>query len=173
MKHAGFEKRHMVVDPERIPVREEIEQYLGALAENVETGRGLILVGDVGVGKTMALSYMARRMLVENYGVWCARMAELVDAIADRESRKATVMRLISVQILMLDDFGTAEMQPWVLSTLDGVVDKRYSDEKPTLISTNMTRDKLLHDPNLRRMVDRWRQCNRLLKFGDQSQRHE
>lgn len=172
MERSGFGSQYQHPNPERIRVLEAVSEYLAHLRVNIQTGRGLILSGDVGVGKTMTLGYMARQMLEEGIGVWKVHMPQLVEDLADRDRRRAVVERAIRVQVFMLDDFGSGDMPTWVLGILEGIVEHRYSNQRPTIVTTNLDRQVLVKAPEFRRIVDRWREKNRWVGIGGTSQRH-
>lgn len=168
---AGFAPRYHSPDPARIPARSLVEEFLSNLATNLQAGRGLILTGDVGVGKTYAMAYMARRMLVENVGVWKVHMSDLIQILSDQQQRKTAVERCLKVQVLMWDDWGTAQAPPWVLDMLDGIVESRNGRMAPMVVSTNLPPQKLKADPQTRRIVDRWSESAGLIQMGNRSQR--
>lgn len=168
---AGFAPRYHSPDPTRIPARSVVEEFLGNLGPNLKAGRGLILTGNTGVGKTFAMAYIARRLLVENHGVWKVHASDLVLALDDVQRRKPTVERLLKVEVLMLDDWGTASMPPWVLSIMDGVVEARNGRMAPMIVSTNMRTDELFRKQEYRRIVDRWKESTAVVRMGDTSQR--
>lgn len=171
MKHADFGLRYVNPDPDKIRCRQVVEQYLGNLDVNVRDGRGLVFTGDVGVGKTMVLGYMARRMLSANVGVWKAHFPAFIDGLQDRQRKVALVQRAISVEVLMIDDFGSGEIAPWVIGVLEGIIESRYGNNKPTIITTNIGHDELVEHEDFRRMVDRWRETCRMVRIAGPSQR--
>ena len=171
MKHADFGQRYVNPDPERIRCRQVVEQYLGNLDANVREGRGLVFTGDVGVGKTMILGYMARRMLSANVGVWKAHFPAFIDGLQDRQRKLALVERAIRVEVLMIDDFGSGEIAPWVIGVLEGVIESRYGNNKPTIVTTNIGKDELVANPDFRRIVDRWRETSTMIRIAGESQR--
>lgn len=168
---AGFAPRYHTPDPARIPARSVVEEYLGNLAANLKAGRGLLLTGNTGVGKTFAMAYLARRMLVENHGVWKIHASDLVMKLEDVQQRKQVVERCLKVEVLMLDDWGTATMPPWVLSIMDGIVEARNGRLAPVIVSTNMRTDELFRKQEYRRIVDRWKESTAVVRMGDASQR--
>jgi DNA replication protein DnaC len=173
LTHAGFGSRYHHVDPERMRARAAVEQYLGTLQENRSTGRGLVLTGDVGVGKTMTLGYLARQMLKDDIGVWKVHMPTWTEELNDRTTRKAQVQRAIKVEVLMIDDLGSGDMPTWVLGIVEGIVEHRYANRKPVIVTTNLSREMLVKDVAFRRMVDRWRETCTIVAIGGTSQRHD
>lgn len=168
---AGFAPRYHSPDPARIPARSLVEEFLRDLEANLQAGRGLILTGDTGVGKTFAMAYLARQMLTENIGVWKVHMSDLVMALNDSQTRKPAVERCLKVQVLMLDDWGASGMPPWVLDIMDGIVESRNGRLAPMVISTNMSPEDLKKKHEYKRIVDRWGESTGLIQMGNKGQR--
>jgi len=173
MKLAGFGARYQTADPERIRPRADVEEWLRDVPDHLKTGRGLLMAGDVGVGKTMILGYLGKQLLQQNVGVWKVHMPTFIEEVNDRSLRKGLVERAIKVDVLMLDDFGSGDMPPWVLGIIEGIVEHRYAHCKPMIVTTNLPRDVLVGDQAFRRMVDRWREACKLVQIGGTSQRHD
>lgn len=173
MQHAGFGKHYLNPEPEKIRARQIVEQYLGTMMQNVQTGRGLVFTGDVGTGKTFTLAYMARRMLTENVGVRKVLFPMFIDELQDRQRRLALVQQAIRAEVLMIDDFGSGEIAPWTIGVVEGIVESRYGNDKPTIVTTNLSREALVGNEMFRRMVDRWREKCTMVAIGGTSMRHD
>jgi len=173
LQHAGFGKHYWNPEPEKIRSRQIVEQYLGQLMENIRTGRGVVFTGDVGTGKTFTLAYMARRMLGENVGVHKVLFPMFIDDLQDRQRRVALVQRAIKAEVLMIDDFGSGEIAPWTIGVVEGIIESRYGNNKPTIVTTNLSRDDLVANEMFRRMVDRWRETCTIVAIGGTSMRHD
>lgn len=176
LKLAGFGQRYLTPDPTRIRAMRAVEEYLGKLREHLDNGRGMVITGDVGVGKTMTLSYLAKKLLEADVGVWRVMVNDFVgalnDAEASREYKSGLIRRAMSVEVLMWDDLGSGEIEPKILGVMERIVEHRYANHKPTIVATNMPRDVLVANVALRRMVDRWRETNMMVSVGGASQRH-
>lgn len=173
MKHAGFGSRYMNPDPEMIRARQTVEQYLGEVEANVRNGRGIVFTGDVGTGKTFTLAYMARRLLTDNVGVWKVLFPAFIDELQDPKRRQAVVERSIRAEVLMIDDFGSGEIAPWTIGVVEGIIENRHGNQKPTIVTTNISHDDLVSNVTFRRMVDRWRENSIMVKIGGRSMRHD
>lgn len=173
LKHAGFGSHYFHPEPERIRARQIVEQYLGTMETNLAEGRGLVFTGDVGTGKTFTLAYMARRLLTENVGVRKILFPMFISELEDRSKRMALVQQAIKAEVLMIDDFGSGEIAPWMIGVVEGIVESRYGNNKPTIVTTNLSREALVSNEMFRRMVDRWRECCTMVAIGGTSMRHK
>ena len=123
------------------------KQKCQGYAENFtkDTGAGLLLYGDYGVGKTHLVTAVAN-YLVYTYGVsaYFVTAPELISKIQksirsyiqDGEDIKRTAKE---VDVLILDDLGREKSNEWNQQILFELVDHRYRAKKPMLITSNLT----------------------------------
>lgn len=112
-------------------------------------GRGLLLMGGCGSGKT----HLAVASLLEIIG--CGKPGRLlfsnfqdliqqIQASFDKESdqTKAEILRpLIDCDLLVLDELGSQKPSLFVHDILYYVINSRYNDERTTIFTTNYTDD--------------------------------
>jgi DNA replication protein DnaC len=123
--------------------------YMRALADPmaIQMGRGALLYGAVGSGKTelacAALRAVVRPGVIAKYLSFPDLIVKIKDAW--RRSRdEPSVEELIDklgrrVDILLLDDIGVGgEMAQTEQNTLYNIIDYRYSHRKPTVVTTNL-----------------------------------
>ncbi len=119
-----------------------------ALAAKVEAGRSLYLVGPYGCGKTHLAAAIVRRVAWQG---GTARMLTGIDltmalqaTYGTSESEAAVLRGLASRRLLVLDDLGKEPPTEWALSRLFAVVNRRYEQEAPVVVTTNFERDELV-----------------------------
>ena len=110
--------------------------------------RGLLIHGQTGSGKTRAALLLIKRLLDEG---WSVLAYDCVD-FGHTCSRKFCdpdvdpsrwIGQLVRWDVLFLDDFGKARLTDRVESELFGLMEKRIANQKPTIITTNLTGDRL------------------------------
>ncbi|MGK4579625.1 ATP-binding protein [Kitasatospora sp. HPMI-4] len=146
---------------------------LGARPQ-VTTGPSLLLAGVVGTGKTHE-AYGAVRYLVEaGLGVrWRATTAADLYAHlrprvgVDSERELAAVSRC---PLLILDDLGAAKSSEWVEEITYRLINRRYNQMLPTMITTNL-RIKDLRDYLGDRVASRLAQMTTRVQFDDVDRR--
>ncbi len=135
-----------------------IDDFQAGVAER--RGRGLVLSGPCGSGKTHLAVGVFRR-LVEDYGR-AGLFAEFTDLLRriqesfDRRSQTpsfAVLQPALDAEVLLLDDLGTMRMTPWVQDTLGLIINERYSNQRITLITTNLRRETANAEESLRDRV--------------------
>jgi DNA replication protein DnaC len=170
MSEAGFGPRYHYPDTSRLKALTPVDEFLSALPGCINRGRGIIITGDVGVGKTTTLAYLARKILEHGYTVWCVHVPQLIELLKT-DARRDVIRRAMLVDVLMFDDLGSGEMDGDILGAMEGIVEYRYANHRMTMATTNMTHEQLVANVPLRRIVDRWRQTNMMLKIGGTNER--
>lgn len=120
-------------------LRQQVESALDA-------NRGLVLWGTFGTGKTHLAAAIVRQRLSEGVvGLFIKTPALLnrMRATFDKDSTGPTAAELLTavkrVPLLVLDDLGVEKTTDWVTETLYEIVDSRYCDGLPLIITTNLT----------------------------------
>ena len=121
----------------------------------------LVLVGDVGVGKTTAgvraLLERAKADLDPQLGVY-VRVPDLLGGVRDSIDDhlvEEMIERYSTVPLLMVDDIGVEKRTEWTNEVLYRVLDRRYSEEMDTILASNVEADELE-----RRLADRMVDAN-------------
>lgn len=111
----------------------------------------LLLVGDLGVGKTGLTIGLVKKALADGRTALFRPMTELLgDLRATYRTRdgsepdEAAMLRsLKEIDLLALDDVGTERMTGWVQERMFEVLNHRYNERRRTVISTNLGPDEL------------------------------
>lgn len=111
-------------------------------APGIAQGRSLLIVGTTGTGKTHQ-AYGAVRCLI-TAGVrlrWKATTA--ADLYADLRPRpghdgERELMDMARCPLLIIDDLGAAKSSEWTEEITMRLINRRYSEMLPTLITTNL-----------------------------------
>src|SRR5882672_1593754 len=107
-------------------------------------GTGLLLVGNIGVGKTH-LAVGIIKELVLSKGIACLfyDYRELLKQIQNsyNDSVKATELDVLrpvfETEVLVLDELGAVKPTEWVWDTVSLILNTRYNDNRTTIITTN------------------------------------
>lgn len=157
---------------------EETYKYAKSIKNAVDTGRGLILQGKVGTGKT-TLAIATLRMAVQR-GIRClfVNNISLNDKLlnllnSDRKELANYDKLLRTVPLLVIDDFGAESDRnnhSWIVEKMESIIGERYDRMLPTIITTNLTKDEIKKRYN-ERIYDRLRDTCNLVTFRGQSLR--
>jgi len=120
-----------------------LQDYVRDWPAQLANGRGLYLFGPTGVGKSHAISAVARQLvdthLVEtlllSVPVFATRLRQFVTTA---DSRKATALlsQAKRVQLLVLDDLGLERSSGWIDDLLYQVVDERWRQRRPMILAS-------------------------------------
>lgn len=123
------------------------KKYVNKLI-NGETDKGLFITGTYGVGKTYLASCIANEVIKNKITVVFGTLIQLLDYIKDTYkdsdmSDKEYLNLYSSVDLLIIDDLGKEKPTEWVLEKLFLIVNNRYNNYLPIVITTNYNRNQL------------------------------
>lgn len=134
---AGIPSRFMDAESDLAP----------ALWERVKAGEGLYIHGPVGAGKTHLACAVARLAIAEGLRVQfvdAPGMLRLVKATYSGEgTEEEAIGRLVRKDLLVIDDLGKEAPTEWTLQTVFAVVDGRWRDMRPVVVTSQSRRSGL------------------------------
>jgi DNA replication protein DnaC len=147
----GIPKRFRGVSFDRKPVADldpfvlrPVRAFVEDVAGNLEAGRGLWFMGDVGTGKTSLAMLVSQAAEKAGLSVAVYPVTRLLAEIKDTYDSDSTgsymglFRRLCSVDLLHLDDLGAEKRTDWVLEQLYAIVNERWQDERSIVVTTNI-----------------------------------
>lgn len=100
-------------------------------------GRNLVLVGPVGSGKTHAAVAAARVAFDAWTEVRFLPVVELLDLLRPGGPEGAH-LALAETDLLVLDDLGSERPTDWTAERLYALVNRRWMEERPTILTSNL-----------------------------------
>ncbi|MBA7676655.1 Chromosomal replication initiator protein DnaA [subsurface metagenome] len=100
----------------------------------------LLLYGGVGVGKTHLSVAACWEFLEDGHRSLYFQAEELLDAMRCRlgsDRYEMLIDHLRRTDLLVIDDIGTQSDTPWGMAKMNMVVDIRYRERKPLIITAN------------------------------------
>lgn len=125
------------------------KSYADSFKEHLADGEGLYIEGTNGTGKTHLAAAVALQLLNESYPVICKTAGDLLlDIKSAYDSKEYTEREVLDVykkvDLLIVDDLGKEQCSDWAISTLYAILNDRYEDMKPVIITTNYNADDLV-----------------------------
>ena len=188
LTRCGVGERYWEMERERLREPDLVVPYLAELAPNVEAGRGLLLIGPVGVGKTATLAMVAEEALAQGItGAWYTTATRMIthllrgtemrtewvytdDGYGAREGKQVDIDPR-HWPLLLLDEFGSAYESEYAIAAFEDYLGYRHDRRLATCVATNLTAEQIRANDHYARLVDRWRETCVVVGIGGESMR--
>lgn len=156
---AGIPARYQYARLDDLPssyAADACARFVATLDARLKDGRGLVLLGPPGVGKTFTACAVLHAVLAQGRSAFFATANDLVRKRSwDEETAFGDSLR--RADVLVLDDFATTRTTDYAREKVFEAINCRYNAKKPTLITSNLTVDALKHpgDPEAERLYSR------------------
>lgn len=120
-------------------IRSKVEQVR-------DTRRGLYIWGPVGTGKTYAAYAIMKKLGDMGIRARLNTAPDLMDLLREDFDQKNTynIDRIMENRsVLIIDDLGAEKASEWVIATLHKIIDKRYREVLPTIVTSNLSLSEL------------------------------
>ena len=146
--------------------------YVQQWEQNRKAGRGLMLVGPVGCGKSHLLYAVLQELVRRGVSGFGQTVPDLLDELRPGNGDSDEKLRLLrEIQLLLLDDLGAQRDTEWVTERLFVILNARYNAMLPTLITSNLTLEELDKAPGWKRITDRILEMCDVVRLDGPSQR--
>lgn len=115
--------------------------YAGTFEEFAESGKGLLFTGTPGTGKTHLAAAIANYIITGlGIPVKFGGFIDLLDSVKRAfDTDEDVITQLSEVPLLVIDDLGKEKQTEWSNSILYQVINRRYENFLPVIITTNET----------------------------------
>lgn len=137
-------------------------KYVDNFHEMKKRGKGLLLYGPVGTGKTYAAACIANELI--NQGRPClvtnfARITNTLQGMFDGKQRYLDDFNRLD--LLVIDDLAAERDTSYMNEMIFNIIDSRYRSGKPLIVTSNLTQADLKEPSS----IDRKRIYSRLLEM--------
>jgi DNA replication protein DnaC len=124
-----------------------IRRYVRAIGEQLDSGKGLWIQGNVGTGKTTLAMLVSKAALDAGRSVAIYSLPRLLNLLRESMQSDGGILdlldRLSAVDLLHIDDLGAENSTDWVLEQLYSIVNSRYEAQRAIVATTNLMPDEL------------------------------
>ncbi|WP_233096226.1 ATP-binding protein [Alicyclobacillus sp. SO9] len=149
IKQSMIPARWLERDFERFKVIDENRKAYEFALEYANTfspsnGRGILLSGPVGVGKTHLAAAISLKLLEQEFRIVFGTVTSLLGQIRhtfdDSKEREADVFnRLTQCDLLVIDDIGKEKVTEWTEQTLFEIINSRYENNRSLVLTSNVS----------------------------------
>ena len=145
-RRAGFAEEHMQQwtfandDMSNPQLTKAMQQYVEHFPDLKAQGKGLLLYGGVGAGKTFAACEVANALIDRGYPVLVTNFARLSNTLQGMfEGRQEYIDSLNKFSLLVIDDLAAERDTEYMQEQVYNIIDARYRACLPMIITTNLT----------------------------------
>lgn len=115
------------------------KKYVDNFAQFKEQGKGLLLYGGVGTGKTFAAACIVNALIDTGKPCLMTNFSRVLNTLWGIEEKQAYIDSLNKFDLLVLDDLGTERRSEYAQENVFNVIDARYRAKLPLIITTNLS----------------------------------
>lgn len=139
-------------------ITKAMQRYVDHFAELRKSGKGLLLYGQTGTGKTYAACEVANALIDKGYSVLVTNFSRILNALQGTFEKQDYIDRLNRFQLLIVDDLGIERSNSeFAKEQIYNVIDSRYRACLPMIITTNLSIEKIKNPDSIEnsRIYDR------------------
>jgi DNA replication protein DnaC len=130
-----------------------LDERIAAWAADLAAGRkrNLVVTGPTGTGKTWSLWHAAEQAVRRGYEsrVTVTTAGQFRRVIAPATADPAEFTRYRNAGLLAVDDIGSVRLSEWDMDHLGELVDARWSERRPVLLTSNVSDLRKLLGPRI------------------------
>lgn len=133
------------------------KRYVSNFKTFCKEGKGLLLYGGVGTGKTYIACMIANALIDQGYPVLVTNFARILSTLQGTFEKQEYLDSLNQFKLLIIDDLGIERDTGYAKEQVFNIIDSRYRSGLPMIITTNLTMQKLATESDLadKRVYDR------------------
>lgn len=133
-------------------VSEIARRYAENFEEMKNRGKGLMLYGTVGTGKTFIAACIANALIDKGVPALVTNFARLTNTIGGMyEGKQQYIDGLNRFDLLVIDDLASERDTEYMSEIIFQIIDARYRSGLPLIVTTNLTAEEIKHPAEVRR----------------------
>lgn len=102
-------------------------------------GKGLLLYGDCGTGKTYAAACIVNALIDQGIPCLMTNFSRVINTLWSIEKKQEYIDAFNQYSLLVLDDLGAERQSEYVAEQVFNVIDGRYRAKLPLIVTTNLS----------------------------------
>ena len=140
MKNWTFEND----DRQNARISDAMQNYVKNFTDFRKDGKGFLLYGPVGTGKSYYAASIANALIDNGYSCLMTNFARLTNKIQGMyEGKQEYIDSLNRYSLLIIDDLGVERKTEYMAEQVYNIIDARYRSGLPFIITTNLTWEEL------------------------------
>lgn len=136
--------------------------------------KNLILLGDIGTGKTYMAGCIANALIENGVSVYMNNTTNLCNMSLFNDERENALHKIKKCSLFILDDFGAERQSEYTQEMLYTIIETRYNANMPMIITTNIKAEELSTvDIQKARIFDRILENSIIIEMNGKSRRKE
>jgi DNA replication protein DnaC len=155
-------------------ITQAMQNYVDNFPEMKKKGKGLLLYGVCGTGKTFAACEVANALIDNGYSVLVTNFARILNTLQGSYDKQEYIDRLNSYSLLVVDDLGIERGTEYAKEQVFNIIDSRYRAGLPMIITTNLTMEDIKNPDTImdKRIYERiLEKCHPIEVKGDNRRR--
>ena len=181
LRRTGFPDKEMIQwnfandDMENEQITKAMKRYVENFPELKKQGKGLLLYGNVGRGKTYAACEVANALIDKGYSVLVTNFSRVLNTLQSTYEKQEYIDSLNDFALLVIDDLGIERSTEYAKEQVYNVIDSRYRAGLPMIITTNLSMDNIKNPADVEngRIYDRIIERCFPIEFNGQNRRHK
>ena len=181
LRQAGFPDTDMLQwtfandDMENEQITKAMKRYVDNFPELRKQGKGLLLYGNVGRGKTYAACEVANALIDKGYSVLVTNFSRVLNMLQSTFEKQEYIDSLNRFSLLVIDDLGIERSTEFAKEQVYNIIDSRYRAGLPMIITTNLSIDKIKNPTDIEngRIYDRIIERCFPIEVTGQNRRHK
>jgi DNA replication protein DnaC len=137
-------------------------KYVDNFTEMKKRGKGLLLYGPVGTGKTHAAACIANELINQGRPCLVTNFARITNTLQGMfEGKQRYLDDFNRLDLLVIDDLAAERDTSYMNEMIFNIIDSRYRSGKPLIVTSNLTQTELTAPGS----VDKERIYSRLLEM--------
>lgn len=133
-------------------VSEIAQKYVQNFKKFRQEGKGLMLYGGTGTGKTFIAACITNALLDRGYKCLMTNFPRVINTISGMyEGKQQYIDDLNNYQLLVIDDLAIERQTEYTAEIVQNVIDSRYLSGKPLIVTTNLTYKEFLNPVDIRK----------------------